>query len=877
MKPKEKILILDGNSLAHRAFYALPLLSNRQGIFTNAAYGFTMMLLKLLKTEKPGYIVVAFDKGKTFRHEQYSEYKGRRKATPQELRPQFIVIRKILKALNIAIVELEGFEADDLLGTIANKAEQENLESIIITGDRDALQLVTEHTNAYITRKGISVLECYDKEAIVAKYGIEPPKLRDVKGLMGDNSDNIPGIPGIGEKTAVQLIQEYGSVENLLANVEKIKKPKLKENIINNKEQALFSKKLGTIDCCVPLRVDFSDYRYEKPDYPALLEIFTELEFNSLLKEILSEIKDQTLDTAEFEENDYFVCINTISELKTKLANVPAQKVACYFAFDSKDYLKAKITAIGMAWGSENVYLDFRNLSSEEINEYLSCIFDQENREVICYDLKAIFAANKIRGISFQASSWDILLAAYLLNPSASNYELENLSLEYLNKPLVPSDQIAEIVTRSARSILNLKDIFTEKLVETEMEQLYSTVELPLIKILAKMEIEGVKLDKNQLLKMGQEIGQEIDFLTDKIYQLAGEEFNINSPKQLGVILFEKLGLPPLKKTKTGYSTNAEVLEELAERHEIVANILEYRQLVKLKSTYIDGLLGLISPNTERVHTTFNQTVTATGRLSSTEPNLQNIPIRLEVGRRLRKAFIPSSPENVLLAADYSQIELRVLASIAQDASLIDAFLKNQDIHTRTASEVFGIPMDEVTKDLRRRAKAVNFGIVYGISDFGLSKDLSITRKEAQNYIDLYFSRYPSVKKYIEQIILEAREKGYVTTILKRRRYLPDIYSSNRNVRAFGERTAMNTPIQGSAADIIKLAMLEVDKRLQEAHLKTKMILQVHDELIFDVPKEEMEEVPSIVRSSMENVYSLDVPLKVDMKYGPNWYDMTEL
>lgn len=877
MKSNNKLIILDGNSLAHRAFYALPLLTNRKGVFTNAAYGFTTMLLKILKAERPEYVVVAFDKGKTFRHEQFEAYKGHRKATPQELKPQFPLIWQILDALRIAAVQLEGYEADDLIGTIARKAEQAGLMTMIVTGDRDALQLVTARTKALITRKGISNLDVFDRTIIQEKYGLEPLQLRDVKGLMGDASDNIPGIPGIGEKTAVKLVQEFGSIENLLKNLDGLSNRKMAEKIQPYREQALLSKELGTINCAVPLEIEFDLFRWQGPDYSALLEIFKELEFNSLLKDVLAEMK---VGAAEPEAKAAELKVTYLSECREMLRlleNIKDEKISCYLALDQRDHLKAEILAIGVAWAGGNVGLNCGSLHASEIREILTALFGKHQQQLVTHDLKSCLVLAKKRGVEIKARGRDTMLAAYLLNPSAPNYELPTLSLEYLNKPLVPVEQPEEEVARAAQVIFKLDTILDKKLNETGMDKLYTDVELPLEEVLALMELQGVKLDKEQLLSMGQELAQGIESLTAEIYELAGEEFNINSPKQLGVILFEKLGLPPLKKTKTGYSTNAEVLEELAERHEVVAKILEYRQLVKLKSTYIDGLLALINPETGKVHTTFNQTITATGRLSSTEPNLQNIPIRLEAGRRLRKAFIPSTPDHLLLAADYSQIELRVLAHIAGDPGLKDAFIKDQDIHTRTASEVFGVPMDEVTKDMRRRAKAVNFGIVYGISDFGLSRDLGISRKEAQEYIALYFSRYPGVKKYIEEVIFHAREQGYVTTVLNRRRYLPDIFSSNRNIRGFGERAAMNTPIQGSAADIIKLAMLKVHQQLAEAGLKTVMLLQVHDELIFEVPKNELEKAQAIIQQAMENAYELQVPLKVDMKVGANWYDMEVL
>lgn len=875
----QKMLILDGNSLAHRAFHALPMLTNSQGVVTNAAFGFTNMLLKILKEENPDYVVVAFDKGKTFRHEKYADYKGTRQKTPQELKSQFPLIWKILEAMKIAMVQLEGYEADDLIGTLAKKAEEKGIKSLIVTGDRDALQLITSLVEVLITRRGITKLEKYDYEAIKKEYDLEPHQLRDVKGLMGDNSDNIPGIPGIGPKTAVKLIKEYGSIENLLANLDQHSSKKQADKIRTYADQALLSKELGTIDCAVSLEMDLEECRYQEPDYSALLEIFKELEFNSLIKEILDKINtNPELLPQEALEVNY---IKDSSEFIKLLKNPQSSKIALSFSLKPKDPLKGKVLAIGLAGVEDKIYcFQCQSLEITALSGVLEEIFTNPEREVICHDLKGCLTLLRRSGFKGKINGklQDTMLAAYLLNPTASDYELGKLSLEYLNKPFAADDDnILEQTPLAAQRILELSEVLLEKLEEAGMKELYRQVELPLVKVLSAMELEGIKLDREQLLAMGQELSRGIDALTTEIYQLAGEEFNINSPKQLGVILFEKLNLPPLKKTKTGYSTSAEVLEELAEKHEIVAKILEYRQLMKLKSTYVDGLLNLVNSDTGKVHTTFNQTITATGRLSSTEPNLQNIPIRLEVGRRLRKVFIPSSPENLLVAADYSQIELRVLAHISQDENLIEAFIKEQDIHTRTASLVFGVPMEQVTPDMRYRAKAVNFGIVYGISDFGLSKDLRVSRKEAQEYIDLYFARYPGVKKYMEEVVAQARKRGYVTTLLNRRRYLPELFSSNRNIRNFGERAAINTPIQGSAADIIKLAMLKVCRKLEQASLKITMLLQVHDELIFEVPKKELKPAVEIIREAMESAYQLKVPLKVDVKAGPNWYDMEEV
>lgn len=865
---KQRFLVIDGSSLAHRAFYALPLLSNRQGIYTNAVYGFLTMLFKILSEEPVDYIAVAFDKGRvTFRTELYAEYKGHRKATPPELSPQFALIRELLKALRIATYELDNYEADDLIGTMAKKAEQQGIEVLILTGDRDSLQLVSPSTKVLLTKKGISQIETYDTAKIMEHYGIQPAQLIDVKGLMGDSSDNIPGVPGIGEKTAVKLIKEYSNLDNVLANIDNIKGAKLKDNLLKYTQQALLSKELATIDCDAPIQFCMDDCRYQTPDYPLLLQYYKELEFNSLIPGVLEEMREVSPEGDSEAEQPRV--LTGLSELITHWQNAMEHRTV---AVDL--VLEGPGASFGFATGGQSCGYELKPGEEKQVIELIKEASQCSTSKLIFHDAKKVMLACGLSDLYQFNLYGDTMLAAYLLNPNGGQRDLAEIALEHLDLPLTEKENIGLYAAEKASVIYRLHEVLLNKLAEAEMRELYTDVELPLVSVLASMEARGVKLDLAQLEEMGQELEKNINKLTEEIYQLAGEEFNINSPKQLSKILFERLGLPPLKKTKTGYSTNAEVLEELAPRHPIVANILQYRQLVKLQGTYVEGLKSLANPVTGKVHTTFNQTVTATGRLSSQEPNLQNIPIRLELGRLIRKAFVPSKEDRLLLAADYSQIELRVLAHISGDANLIDAFNKKQDIHTRTASEVFGVPLELVTPEMRYQAKAVNFGIVYGISDYGLSRDLGISRKEAAKYIDMYFARYPGVKKYIDQVILDAREKGYVTTILNRRRYLPDLFSSNRNIRAFGERAAMNTPIQGSAADIIKLAMIKIEDRLRSRGMETAMILQVHDELIFEVPEDELEEAVQLVRDTMENVMSLKVPLEVDVKVGPNWYDM---
>ena len=871
----KKFLVIDGSSLAHRAFYALPPLSNRQGVHTNAAYGFLTMLLKILDQEAYDYVAVAFDKSRiTFRTELFSDYKGHRKATPPELKPQFGLIKGLLDALHIPNYEVDNYEADDLIGTLAHKADGLGLNVSILTGDRDALQLITEKIKVLLTKKGISEIDVYDLQKVKEKYALSPGQLIDVKGLMGDSSDNIPGVPGIGEKTALKLIYEYQNLEGVLNNTDLISGAKLKENLKTYGEQAVMSKRLATIDLNVPMQFSLDDCLYQEPDYQALLAQYRELEFNSLIEKTLAAI-GQTEEKLTGADMTLVYELNSLEEFKEKWqAAISNNEIALELMLDTAGYLKGNLVGIGFAtvegaWGL--------TVKQEQQGQLLSIIkpaFLLPERSWLFHDSKRIIAFCNRFGVRLAGSYGDTMLAAYLLNPSRGQQSLAEILLEHFDLPLIEGENSALNAIERAVSLFKLHHKLSDKLVETAMLNLYREIELPLAFILADMETEGVKLDLLRLEEMGQELSGQIEELTSDIYRLAGEDFNINSPKQLGGILFDKLGLPPLKKTKTGYSTNAEVLEELAPRHPIVPLILHYRQLVKLFGTYIEGLRSLANPKSGMIHTTFNQAVTATGRLSSQEPNLQNIPIRMEQGRLIRKAFVPSQEGQLFLAADYSQIELRVLAHISRDENLVDAFNKDQDIHLRTASEVFGVSMEQVDSGMRRQAKAVNFGIVYGISDFGLSRDLGISVAEAEKFIKLYFERYAGVKKYVDNIILTAKNEGYVATLLHRRRYLPEIFSSNRNLRLFGERAAMNTPIQGSAADIIKLAMIKIDKSLTEQGLKTKMILQVHDELIFEVPEEELSVAAKLVKKGMEEALALDVPLKVEIKTGYNWYDM---
>lgn len=882
-----KLLLVDGNSITHRAFHALPLLSTSAGIFTNAVYGFTLMLQKALEEANPDYVAVAFDHSKvTFRTELLATYKAKRPETAVELRPQFAWIKKLLQAWRIATYECEGFEADDLIGTLARQAVDQGLTCLILTGDRDALQLVNEKVKVMLMRKGISQVEIYDPPAIRERYGLEPFKLIDVKALMGDASDNIPGIPGIGEKTALQLVQEFGDLEEVLANAGKIKRQKLAENLMLYAEQARLAKNLATICCEAPVQLDLEYCRRREPDYAALLFLFKELEFHSLIKDVLQ--KMQAGERVNLSENPpgQKVQVNSltlppplvlegISHLKNLVQDLVREKeIALELKFTSPAYMEADLEAVALAWEGKTAVLPARGLSRQAVAFALEPLVIGEQAALLFHDAKAALVWLAEAGAQIGEPGGDTMVAGYLLNPTASRHDLPELCLEHLDIALVEGEDPLLGTARRAQAVLQLHGALAEKIRLASMEELYREVEVPLTRVLAAMERSGVAVDLPTLELMGTELDNALRKLTEEIYKLAGERFNINSPRQLATILFEKLGLPPVKKTKTGFSTDAEVLEELALKHEIAARLVEYRQIMKLKSTYIDGLKPLINPRTGRLHTSFNQTVTATGRLSSSEPNLQNIPVRLELGRRLRKAFVPRGAGRVLLAADYSQIELRILAHISGDEKLKEAFLLGEDIHARTAAEVFGVSLEQVTPEMRRAAKAVNFGIIYGISDFGLARDLGISRREAHEYIERYFQRYPKVKAYMEEVVQKARVTGYVTTLLGRRRYLPDLSGANYNVRSFGERTARNTPIQGSAADIIKVAMVRIFRRLQEEGLKSEMILQVHDELIFDVPEEELEQVGSLVKEAMERAIPLDIPLQVDLKCGPNWYDL---
>ncbi|MFC4737528.1 DNA polymerase I [Bacillus daqingensis] len=869
-----KLVLIDGNSIAYRAFFALPLLNNDKGVYTNAVYGFTTMLLKVLEEEKPTHMLVAFDAGKTtFRHETFKDYKGTRQKTPPELAEQLPVMRDLLNAFRIPFEEVENYEADDIIGTLSVKAAKEGWETKIYTGDKDLLQLVDEHVQVALTRKGITNVDTYDLKALDEKYGLTPDQIIDMKGLMGDSSDNIPGVPGVGEKTALKLLAAHKTVEGVYENLDQVSGKKMKEKLEANEEQALMSKKLATILTEAPIETNIEDLPVQEADQGALASLFKELGFQSLLDRIGAEAETKE----DLKDLEVIIPEKLTDEVLTE---------ECALVVESLEDNYHHAAIIGAAAANENgvYFLKPDMLQDPAFQEWAA---DPDKKKWV-FNAKRAVVSLGWEEIKLDGAAFDVQMASYLLDPGASSHDMADIAerksgLQVQHdeavygkgkKQQVPDeDVLSQHLGRKAAALLELKPALEQELDDNEQLELLIDLEMPLSVILGRMEQHGVAIDKEELEALGKSLTERLEAIEAKIHDLAGTAFNINSPKQLGEILFEKLQLPPVKKTKTGYSTSADVLEKLEDSHEIIPEILLYRQLGKLNSTYIEGLLKAVNDKTGRIHTIFNQALTQTGRLSSTEPNLQNIPIRLEEGRKIRHAFVPTREDSVILAADYSQIELRVLAHISQDENLLKAFQEDMDIHTKTAMDVFSVAAEEVDGGMRRTAKAVNFGIVYGISDYGLSQSLGVTRKEAQSFIDKYFESYPGVKDYMDTIVDQARENGYVTTMMNRRRYLPEITSRNFNQRSFAERTAMNTPIQGSAADIIKKAMVDVDAALEESLLEAVMLLQVHDELIFEVSASQADELSELVSRVMESCVELDVPLKVDADYGKTWYD----
>ena len=883
--PIERIVIIDGNSLINRAYFALPPLRTKEGIYTNAVYGFYNMLQKILKDYDPKYITVAFDlKAPTFRHKEYVDYKAGRKGTPSELAQQFPLIKDMLKMMGINTMELEGFEADDLLGTVAFEADEKEIEAVIITGDKDALQLASKNTTVIITRKGISEFEAYDEDAFIEKYGITPNQFIDLKGLMGDKSDNIPGVPGIGEVTGLKLIKQFGSINNLIQNLDQVTNVKQRAKLEDHMESAVMSRRLATIIVNVPIEIDFKEFEIDEEDESGLLKLYSKLEFHSLVKKLRKnsapqiEIKDIKTNIVASDED--------FKMLETDLAS--NKEVIIKILSDDSHRQEPDYIGIGLLVNNNFYYV---NLNSKNTREKIKDILEKSNIKLIGHEIKKDMYLLLNLDLENMEVIFDTSLAQYIIAPDSKDYSLNALAIEYTQISIDTEkdfykengqmdlfssndENYIDYAKKWCIAVAQIKPMQYETLQKEDLLILYNKIELPLIEILASMEYEGFTIDLDEINKLGTVVKSQISELTEKIYGFSGEEFNINSPKQLGVILFEKLELPPSKKTKTGYSTSVDVLEKLYNKHEIIPLIMEYRSLAKLNSTYIEGLSGLKNSVTGKIHSHFNQTVAATGRISSTDPNLQNIPIRQEEGRLIRKAFITKSDDYVLMGADYSQIELRVLAHLSEDPSLIYAFTHDEDIHKTTAAKVFEIPLENVTSQQRSSAKAVNFGVIYGMSDYGLSENLKISRHEAQKYIDEYFNKYSTVKKYMDATVEMCKKNGYVKTIMDRKRYVAEINSSNFNIRAFGERLAMNTPIQGSAADIIKIAMINVYNELKEKNLKSKMILQIHDELIIEVHKAEVEEVRKILVKEMEEAIELKVPLKVDFHTGHNWYDL---
>ncbi|ANY68296.1 DNA polymerase I [Paenibacillus sp. BIHB 4019] len=888
----DKWMLLDGNSIAYRAFFAMPPLTNSAGLHTNAIYGFTTMLLKLLEDEKPTHVLVAFDAGKaTFRHEGYAEYKGGREKTPPELSEQFPVLKELLQAFQIAQFELNGFEADDIIGTLTRLADEQKVETLVVTGDKDMLQLVSEHVTVALTRKGVSEQERYSPAEIKEKYGLTPNQIIDLKGLMGDASDNIPGIPGVGEKTALKMLHEYGTVEEVLANTASLK-GKMKEKVEQHKEDAVMSKKLATIHREVPLAPEQEPeaIRYSGFNGPALADVLRRLEFRSVQERLglSGEGSGSAGEAAELNLTPIESAADApkLDELMKEL-EADESGFGLYVEAIGENPHQAELVGLALANAEAAYALPFAAMK-EAFTEPLRSWLADPGKKKVGFDTHKVELALKWAGITLSGVSFDVQLAAYVIDPTESSLLLSGITHRY-EQPAVPSDEsvygkgaklkvpaaavLYQHLATKADAVRRVAPLQRDELKETGMLSLYEELELPLSVILAGMEHQGISVEKAELEMLGSELERQLTTLVTEIYKQAGMEFNLNSPKQLGEVLFEKLGLPARKKTKTGYSTDAEVLEELAPYSEIVPLILHYRTLAKLQSTYVEGLLKEIREQTGKIHTYFRQTIAATGRLSSQFPNLQNIPIRLEEGRKIRKAFVPSEPGWTILAADYSQIELRVLAHISGDENMKEAFIQDMDIHTKTAMDVFGVTEDQVDSNMRRSAKAVNFGIVYGISDFGLSNNLNITRNEAGRFIEQYLGVFKGVKSFMDRIKVEAAKQGYVTTLLDRRRYLPDINHSNFNKRSFAERTAMNSPIQGTAADIIKLAMVHMNKKLHELKLRSRMLLQVHDELVFEVPEDELEQMKKLLPEVMESAIKLDVPLKADVSFGANWYE----
>ena len=876
----DKIILLDGNSLSYRAFYAMPALKNKKGLYTNSVYGFTLMLERILEDTKPKYALVAFDKGKeTFRHKSYEAYKGTRDKTPTELVEQFGYVRELIESYGIKYEEHLDYEADDIIGSYAKIAEKAGLEVIIVSGDKDLTQLASDNITVYYTKRGVTEIDYYTPEFINEKYGLTPQQIVDMKGLMGDKSDNIPGIPGVGEKTAIKLLTEYETVENVLENIDNISGKKLKERLTEGKEDAVLSKKLATIFTDVPVDNKIEDLTF-KEDREKKKELFEKLEFVSFLRKLSKE--NSAADESETETGEEKIKKDIEIQIADKDTKLDFKNSSLHIECYTEDYQNSDVLGVSVYVGDTAYIFSEENFFD---NKY-AIDYLQSQEEKTVYDIKKIIYIAKKNNKKINGDVFDIKIANYLIDVTSKS-EIDKIVFNYLGEIISSNEEIYgkgakrslptkevlnSYIAKIAASILEVKPLMIKRLEEENMLDLYKNIEIKVARVLANMEFEGIHVSKKALDEMSHEFDERIKVLEGSIYTLAGSEFNIASPKQLGVVLFEDLGLPVVKKTKTGYSTAVEVLEQLQYKHDIIPLIMEYRTLTKLNSTYAKGLVKDITRE-GKIHTRYEQTLTQTGRLSSVNPNLQNIPTRIEEGKKIRKAFIPASNDRVILSIDYSQIELRVLAHIAQDKGMIDAFKHDVDIHTKTASDVNGVPLDEVTPTMRREAKAVNFGIVYGISDFGLSNNLGITRKRAKEFIEKYLETFKGVDKYMTDIVEFAKEHGYVETLYNRRRSLPEINAKNKIIANLNARIAMNTPIQGTAADIIKIAMISAYNYIEESKVDAKLLLQVHDELIFDVSKDILEEFTDKMVTIMEEAANLDVKLKAEASSGPSWYE----
>ena len=879
---EKRLIIIDGNSIINRAFYALPDMSNSEGLKTNAIFGFVRMMFKIIEDYQPTHMSVAFDKkAPTFRHKQYADYKAGRKKMPDELAQQLQPLKDLLDKFNINRLELEGYEADDLIGTVARLGEENDFKVYIVTGDKDAIQLASHKTTTLITKKGVGEVEEYDYDSVLERYEMTPTQFIDLKGLMGDKSDNIPGVPGVGEKTGIKLLKQYSTIENLIEHTDELK-GSIKKKIEENKDLALMSKELATIITNVPIEVKLEDLEYGDYNKDDVVEKFKEFGFTSLITKLLDIEGGET--TIKEEIDLKIEHLDNVEDFIKKAEE--NKKVIIDVIGKEGNILDKRVLYVFLSLDGNEIYY----VNEDELPQIKTLLSNPEIKKH-GYDLKEDYILLKPYEIELNYMDFDITIAEYLIDSkSSTSYECSAIAMKYLTRKIkskedllgkgakakkfdeIEFDELSAYIGDILNTVNGVYPKMEENLKETEMDGLFYHVEMPLVEVLGSMEYIGMKVDKDQLNELKEKFTTIINELENEIFELAGEPFNINSPKQLGVVLFEKLGLPVIKKTKTGYSTNAEVLEKLRDKHEIIDKITEYRQIVKLNSTYVEGLLKIINPKTGRIHSSFNQTITTTGRISSTEPNMQNIPVKTEMGRDIRKVFV--ADENCkLVDADYSQVELRVLAHMSGDENMIDAFKHGEDIHSKTASQIFDVDIKDVTSKQRIEAKAINFGIIYGKTDFGLSQDLNIPVATAKAYIDSYFNKYPKIKEFMDEAVESATETGYATTILNRRRYIPEIKASNFIVRNQGKRFAMNAPIQGSAADIIKVAMVNVYNKLKENNMKSKLILQVHDELIVEAVDEELEMAEKIVREEMENAQSMDVKLDVDLNTGDSWYE----